>query len=217
MVYAWQSAEYLNKHPIMPPLAAEIFGKNQWSDFFTRSLHLLYYDLANYISVVYFLVEPFIAALPALFDCTSHAGEQFPIGMAIVVLAVFFFVLYHIRCRTPRIVQCREWWLCLLRGRSFSLPYLQVLEFYKYHTLFKSLFRVADLALFYPKVVFAEAIDEVSVKVATKSICRDSFPQFLFVFCKHYAVYQFKDCFTHLIVKIEYQTFNYYVHNRWVL
>ena len=107
-----------------------------------------------------------------------------------------FFVLYHIRCRTPRIVQCREWWLCLLRWRSFWLPYLQVLEFYKYHTLFKSLFRVADLALFYPKVVFAEAIDEVFVKVATKGICRYCFPQFLFVFRKHYAVYQFKDCFT---------------------
>ena len=74
----------------MPPVAAEIFSENQWSDFITRSLHLLYYDLANFISVVDFLVEPFITALSALFECTSHAGEQFPIGVAIVVLAVLF-------------------------------------------------------------------------------------------------------------------------------
>lgn len=45
--------------------------------------------------------------------------------------------------------------------------------------LFKSLFMVADLTLFHPKVVFTEAIDEVSVKVATKGICRDCFPQSL--------------------------------------
>jgi hypothetical protein len=61
----------------MPPVAAEIFSENQWSDFITRSLHLLYYDLANYISVVDFLVQPFITALSALFESISHAGEQF--------------------------------------------------------------------------------------------------------------------------------------------
>ena len=33
----------------MPPVAAEILSENQWSDFITRSLHLLYYDLANII------------------------------------------------------------------------------------------------------------------------------------------------------------------------
>lgn len=73
----------------MPPVAAEIFSANQWSDFITRSLHLLYYDLANYISVVDFFVEPFITALSALFECSAHAGEQFSVGVAIVVLVVF--------------------------------------------------------------------------------------------------------------------------------
>ena len=34
----------------MSPVAAEIICKKQWSDFITRSLHLLYYDLANVIS-----------------------------------------------------------------------------------------------------------------------------------------------------------------------
>lgn len=63
--------------------------------------------------------------------------------------------------------------------------------------------------------MFAEAIDEVSVKFATNGTCRDCFPQFLFVFRKQYAVYQFNDCFTHLVVKIKYKTFNHYVHNRW--
>ena len=38
------------------------------------------------------------------------------------------------------------------------------------------------------------------------------FPAIPFIFRKHYAVYQFKDCFTYLVVKIKYQTFNYYVH-----
>ena len=36
-------------HAIMPPVAAEIFSEIQWSDFITRPLHLVYYDLANYI------------------------------------------------------------------------------------------------------------------------------------------------------------------------
>ena len=50
----------------------------------------LNYDLANFISVIDFLVEPFITMLSALFECSSHAGEQFPIGVAIVVLVVLF-------------------------------------------------------------------------------------------------------------------------------
>ena len=70
----------------MPPVAAEIFSENQWSDFITRSLRLLYYDLAK----LFLLVEPFITALSALFECISHAGEQFPIGMAIIILVMLF-------------------------------------------------------------------------------------------------------------------------------
>lgn len=66
------------------------FLQNQRSDFITRSLRLLYYDLANFISVVDFRIEPFIAALPALFECSSHTGEQFPISVAIVILVMPF-------------------------------------------------------------------------------------------------------------------------------
>lgn len=36
-----------------------------------------------------FLVEPFITALSALFECISHAGEQFSVGVAVIVLIVF--------------------------------------------------------------------------------------------------------------------------------
>lgn len=73
----------------MPPVAAEIFSENQWSDFITRPLHLLYYDLANIFLFVDFLVEPFITALSTLFKCISHAGEQFSISVAVIVLIVF--------------------------------------------------------------------------------------------------------------------------------
>ena len=65
------------------------FQKNQRSDFITRSLHLLHYDLANFISVVDFLVEPFITALSALFESISHAGEQFSVSVAVIELIVF--------------------------------------------------------------------------------------------------------------------------------
>lgn len=65
------------------------FEQNERSDFITRSLHLLHYDLANFISLVDFLIEPFIAALSTLFECTSHTGEQFSIGVTIVILIVF--------------------------------------------------------------------------------------------------------------------------------
>jgi len=37
---------------------------------------------------LFFLVQPFITALPALFECSSHAGEQLPISVAIVILIV---------------------------------------------------------------------------------------------------------------------------------
>lgn len=49
---------------------SEIFSENQRSDFITRSLRLLYYDLAK----LFLLVEPFITALSALFEGISHAG-----------------------------------------------------------------------------------------------------------------------------------------------
>ena len=40
--------------------------------------------------VVDFLVEPFIAALSALFESRGDAGEKFSVGVAIVVLIVLF-------------------------------------------------------------------------------------------------------------------------------
>ena len=73
----------------MPPVAPEIFSEIKWSDIITKSLHLLYYDLANFISVVDFLVEPFITALSALFECISHAGVQISVSVAVIVLIVF--------------------------------------------------------------------------------------------------------------------------------
>ena len=73
----------------MPPVAAEIFSANRWSDLVMKSLHSLHYDLANFISVVDFLVEPFITALSALCECSSHAGEQFSVCVPIIILIVF--------------------------------------------------------------------------------------------------------------------------------
>lgn len=130
----------------MPPVAAEIFSENQRSDFITRSLRLLYYDLAK----LFLLVEPFITALSALFECTSHTGEQFPIGVAIVVLVELFS-----SCTISGVEH-----LVLFSAGSGGCAYsigghsrchsIEVLVFYNQYPIFKCYIGVGYLSLFQP-------------------------------------------------------------------
>ena len=134
----------------LPPVAAEIFSENQWSDVITRSLHLLYYDLANYISVVDFLVEPFIAALPALFECTSHAGEQFPIGMAIVILVILFSPCAVSGVKHLVLFSAGSGGCAYSVGGHSCCHSVVVLVFYNQYPIFKCYIRVGYLPLFQP-------------------------------------------------------------------
>ena len=74
------------KYAPSPPVAAEIFGKIERCDFITRS-HRSVYITTWLISL--FRVEPLVTALSALFECSSHAGEQFSICVAVIILIVF--------------------------------------------------------------------------------------------------------------------------------
>ena len=133
----------------MPPVAAENFSANQWSDFITRSLHLLHYDLANFISVVDFLVEPFIAALSALFECSSHAGEQFSVSVAIVVLVMLapwaVSGVKHLVLFSAGSVGC-----AYSVGGKFRCHSIAVLIFYNQYPIFKGYIGVSYLPLFQP-------------------------------------------------------------------
>lgn len=129
--------------------AAEIFSANQWSDFITRSLHLPHYDLANYISVVDFLVEPFITPSSALFECSCHAGEQFSVTVAIVVLVVFapwaVGVIEHLVLFSAGSCGC-----AYSVGGHSRCHSNAVLVFYNQYPIFKCYIGVGYLPLFQP-------------------------------------------------------------------
>ena len=131
----------------MPPVAAEIFSENQWSDFITRSLHLLYYDLANYISVVDFLVQPFITALSALFESISHAGEQFSVSVAVIVLIVFLSPCAVAGVKHLVLFSAGSGGCAYSVGGKFRCHSISVLVFYNQYAVVKDLFGVGDFAL----------------------------------------------------------------------
>ena len=135
----------------MPPVAAEILSANQWSDFITRSLHLLHYDLANYISVVDFFVEPFIAALSALFESRGDAGEKFSVGVAIVVLVMLtpwaVGVIEHLVLFCAGSCGCAYY-----VGGHFRCHSIAVLVFYNQYPIFKCYIGVGYLSLFQPLI-----------------------------------------------------------------
>ena len=64
-----------------PPVAAKIFSKISGATSSRGRSASEYYDLAKLL----LFVEPFITALSALFKCPSHAWEQFPIEVAVIV------------------------------------------------------------------------------------------------------------------------------------
>ncbi len=80
------SIVYAYYHTPSPPVAAEIFGKIERCDFITRS-HRSVYITTWLISL--FRVEPLVTAASALVESVCHAGEQFSISVAVIVLIVF--------------------------------------------------------------------------------------------------------------------------------
>lgn len=110
---------------------------------------MLHYDLANYISVVDFLVEPFITALSALFECSSHTGEQFPVGVAIVVLVMLtswtIGVIEHLVLFSAGSCGCAY----SVDGHS-RCHSIAILVFYNQYPIFKCYIGVGYLSLFQP-------------------------------------------------------------------
>ena len=130
--------------------AAEIFSANQWSDFITRSLHLPHYDLANYISVVDFLVEPFITPSSALFECSCHAGEQFSVTVAVIVLIVFLSPCAIAGVKHLVLFSAGSGGCAYSVGGKFRCHSIVVLVFYNQYPIFKYHFGVCYLSLFQP-------------------------------------------------------------------
>ncbi|WP_280120716.1 helicase-related protein [Sangeribacter muris] len=72
----------------------------------------------------------------------------------------------------------------------FVAIFISVLEIHNHHPLVEGLGRVADKALLYPKVVFAVAIEKILVEVGALGTDGYGFPQFGFIACQQYAVYE---------------------------
>ena len=123
------------------------FWQNKRRDFLTRFLRSVYITTWQ---ILLFLVEPFITALSALFECSSHAGEQFPIGVAIVVLVELFS-----SCTISGVEH-----LVLFSAGSGGCAYsvgghsrchsIAVLVFYNQYPIFKCYIGVGYLPLFQP-------------------------------------------------------------------
>ena len=126
------------------------FEQNERSDFITRSLHLLHYDLANFISLVDFLIEPFIAALSTLFECTSHTGEQFSIGVTIVILIVFLSPCAVSGVKHLVLFSAGSCGCAYSVGGKFRCHNIVVLVFYNQYPIFKCYIGVGYLPLFQP-------------------------------------------------------------------
>ena len=85
----------------------------------------------------------------------------------------------------------------------FVAIFISVLEIHNHHPLVEGLGRVADKALLYPKVVFAIAIEKILVEVSALGTDGYGFPQFGFIACQQYAVYEVKHNRSYLIVKVK--------------
>ena len=91
---------------VSPPVAAEIFSKINGA---TSSRGRSAYYITTW-QMLFLFTQPFITALSALFECSSHSdGEQFTIGVAVIVLIVFLLPcaiagVKHLYCSVPGVV-----------------------------------------------------------------------------------------------------------------
>ena len=115
--------------------------------------------------MLFLFVEPFITALSALFECTSHTGEQFPIEVAVIVLIVFLSPCAVAGVKHLVLFSAGSGGCAYSVGGHSRSHSNAVLVFYNQYPIFKRYIGVGYLPLFQPKVVTAVAIDEVSVKV----------------------------------------------------
>ena len=136
-------------HAIMPPVAAEIFSKKQWRDFLTRSLRSVYITTWQ-ILLFLVLVQPFITALSALFECSSHAGEQFSISVAVIVLIVFLSPCTVAGVKHLVLFSAGSGGCAYSVGGEFRCHSNAVLVFYNQYPIFKCYIGVGYLPLFQP-------------------------------------------------------------------
>ena len=99
--------------------------------------------------MLFLFVQPLITALSALFECSCHAGEQFPISMAIVVLVMLapwaVAGVKHLVLFSAGSGGC-----AYSIGGHFRCHSIAVLVFYNQYPIFKCYIGVGYLSLFQP-------------------------------------------------------------------
>ena len=130
----------------MPLVAAEIFGKMSGATS-SRGRSACY--ITTWL-ILLFLVQPFITALSALFKCTSHAGKQFPVSVAIVVLVVFLSPCVIAGVKNLVLFSAGSCGSAYSVGSHFRCHSIAVLVFYNQYPIFKCYIGVGYLPLFQP-------------------------------------------------------------------
>ena len=100
--------------------------------------------------MLFLFVEPFITALSALFECTSHTGEQFPIEVAVIVLIVFLSPCAVAGVKHLVLFSAGSGGCAYSVGGHSRSHSNAVLVFYNQYPIFKSYVGVGYLPLFQP-------------------------------------------------------------------
>ena len=100
--------------------------------------------------MLFLFVEPFITALSALFECTSHTGEQFPIEVAVIVLIVFLSPCAVAGVKHLVLFSAGSGGCAYSVGGHSRSHSNAVLVFYNQYPIFKRYIGVGYLPLFQP-------------------------------------------------------------------
>ena len=97
--------------------------------------------------MLFLFVEPNITALSTLFECTSHAGEQLPIGVAVIVLIVFLSPCAIAGVKHLVLFSAGSGGCTYSIGGKFRCHSISILVFYNQYAVTKDLFGVSDFTL----------------------------------------------------------------------
>lgn len=100
--------------------------------------------------MLYLFVEPFITVLSALFECSSHAGEQFSVSVAVIVLIVFLSPCAVAGVKHLVLFGAGSGGSAYSVGGHFRCHSNAVLVFYNKYPIFRCYIGVGYLPLFQP-------------------------------------------------------------------
>ena len=125
---------------------SEIFGKMSGA---TSSRGRSVCNITTW-QMLFLFVEPFITALSALFESISHAGEQFSVSVAVIVLIVFLSACAVSGVKHLVLFSAGSGGCAYSVGSHFRCHSISVLVFYNQYPIFKCYIGIGYLSLLQP-------------------------------------------------------------------